>query len=82
MEIVQIDHTLVDLFVVDDLLFGMIAETKRLPSSARMAFRQFELEPTVPGPRAPLRAQVAPHLKLRPEPEYRQLASDIIRSHA
>lgn len=29
-----------------------------------------------------LLAQVASHLKLRPEPEYRQLASDIIRSQA
>ncbi|MUO44718.1 TniQ family protein [Agrobacterium vitis] len=72
----------VTIAAIADMLFGMGSETKRLPSSARTAFRQFELEPTVPDPYAPLPAQLTSPLKLRPEPEYRQLASDIIRSQA
>ncbi|WP_245507304.1 hypothetical protein [Rhizobium sp. PP-CC-3G-465] len=72
----------VTIAAIAGLLFGMSSETKRLPSSARTAFREFELEPTVPDPYAPLAAQLTSPLKLRPEPEYRQLASDIIRSQA
>ncbi|WP_236776064.1 hypothetical protein [Agrobacterium tumefaciens] len=72
----------VTIAAIADLLFGMGSETKRLPSYARTAFRRFELKPTVPNPHAPLPAQLTSHLKLRPEPEYRQLASDIIRSQA
>jgi hypothetical protein len=72
----------VTIAAIADLLFGMCSETKRLPSSASTAFRQFELEPTVPDPYAPLPAQLTSPLRLRPEPEYRQLASDIIRSQA
>ncbi|CUX65103.1 hypothetical protein CFBP6626_23865 (plasmid) [Agrobacterium tumefaciens] len=72
----------VTIVAIADLLFGMGSETKRLPSSARTALRQFELEPTVRDSLAPLPAQLTSHLKLRPEPEYRKLASDIIRSQA
>ena len=72
----------VTIVAIADLLFGMGSETKRLPSSARTAFRRFELEPTVPDAHAPLPAQLTSHLKLCPEPEYRQLAGDIIRSQA
>lgn len=72
----------VTIVAIADLLFGMGPETKRLPSSARTAFRRFELKPTVPNPHAPLSAQLTSHLKLRTEPEYWQLASDIIRSQA
>lgn len=72
----------VTIAAIADLLFGMTSETRRLPSSVRMAFPQFELEPTVRDPHAPLPAQVTSPLKLRPEPEYRQLASDIIHSQA
>jgi len=72
----------VTIAAIADLLFGMGSETKRLPSSARTAFRRFELEPTVPDAHAPLPAQLTSHLKLRPEPEYRKLASDMIHSQA
>jgi hypothetical protein len=72
----------VTIVAIADLLFGMGSETKRLPSSARTAFRRSELKPTVPNLQAPLPTQMTSHLKLRPEPEYRQLASDIIRSQA
>lgn len=70
----------VTIAVIADLLFGMASETRRLPSSARKAFRQFELEPTVPDPHATLPAQVTSHSKLRSESECRKLASDIIQS--
>ena len=72
----------VTIVAIADLLFGMGSETKRLPSSARTAFRRFELEPTVPDAHAPLPAQLTSHLKLRPEPEYGKLASDMIHSQA
>lgn len=72
----------VTIAAIAELLFGMGSETKRLPSSARTAFSRFELKPTVPNPHAPLPAQLTSHLTLRPEPEYRKLASDIIRSQA
>ncbi|MVA63772.1 hypothetical protein [Agrobacterium vitis] len=72
----------VTIAAIADLLFGMTSETRRLPSSSRMAFRQFELEPTVRDPHAPLPPSVTSSLKLRPELEYRKLASDIIYSQA
>ncbi|API55171.1 hypothetical protein BMW22_26655 (plasmid) [Rhizobium leguminosarum] len=65
---------------ITELLFGLVAETPRLPSSARKAFRQFELGPTVPGLQAPFPTQVASAVKLRPEHEYGKLATDIIQS--
>jgi len=72
----------VTIAAIADLLFGLSSETKRLPSSARTTFREFEIEPTVPDPYAPLAGQLTSPLKLRPEPEYRKLASDIIQSKA
>ncbi|MBB3165751.1 hypothetical protein FHS25_006263 [Rhizobium laguerreae] len=72
----------VTIAAIADLLFGMSSETKRLPVSARAAFRHFGLELPAPDPHAPLPAPVTSPMNLRPEPEYRKLASDIIRSQA
>jgi hypothetical protein len=70
----------VTIAAITELLFGLVAETPRLPSSARKAFRQFELEPTAPDLQAPLPTQVASTVELRPEHEYGKLATDIIQS--
>ncbi|MBY5412788.1 hypothetical protein HFO98_31045 [Rhizobium leguminosarum] len=43
----------VTIAAITELLFGLVAETTRLPSSARKAFRQFELGPTAPDLQAP-----------------------------
>ncbi|TAU12960.1 hypothetical protein ELI13_38325 [Rhizobium ruizarguesonis] len=72
----------VTIAAIAELLFGLTSKITPLPPSARKAFRQFELEPAVQDPHAPLPTQVTSALKLRPEPEYRKLASDIIRSQA
>lgn len=60
----------VTIVAITKLLFGLVAETPQLPSSARKAFRQFELGPTAPDLQAPLPTQVASAVKLRPEHEY------------
>lgn len=60
----------VTIVAITELLFGLVAETPQLPSSARKAFRQFELGPTAPDLQAPLPTQVASAVKLRPEHEY------------
>lgn len=70
----------VTIAVIADLLFGVGSETKRLPSSARKAFRQLVLGHTAPDLQAPLPTQVASAVKFRPEAEYGKLATDIIQS--
>ncbi|MBB3649268.1 hypothetical protein FHX14_005502 [Rhizobium sp. BK619] len=70
----------VTIMAITGLLFGLASETTRLPTYVRKAFRQFELGPTAPDPHVPLPTQVTSVLKLRPETEYRELASHIIRS--
>lgn len=72
----------VTIAAITELVFGLVDERPRLPSSACNAFGQFERGHTDPDPYAPLPAQLTSPLKIRREPEYRQLASDIIRSQA
>jgi hypothetical protein len=66
----------VTIAAITELLFGLVDERPRLPSSACNAFGQFERGHTAPDLQAPPQMQ----MKLRSETEYRHLARGIVES--
>ncbi len=70
----------VTIAAITELLFGLVDERPRLPSSACNAFGQFERGHTAPDLQAPPQMQMTSAVKLRSETEYRQLARGIVES--